>query len=236
MRSVPWITLYVGMFIGAGYFLGTGVRWRLHAAFSGTIQHAGADGPLDATREADLEPGRVDPVLVVGALEALAAVGWSLFVLWITDVFAPGSTTFRDSSAVGFLSSQTLTAWESAALWSGLAVICGLAFPAPLRIDRGSPGLAAAAGLLLVHLPLAGFVATGAFFAAQLVRGRQRWSWTIAILTLPGIEWVLSMLKIGPSWGLVHGPETALWMMVLAGLLAARRGRSTWDDKPRSIA
>ncbi len=218
MRSVPWITLYVGVFIGAGYLLGTGLRWRLHAP-----------GRISDTEG---EPGRIDPLVITGMLEALAAVGWSLFVLWITDVFAPGSTTFRDSSAVGFLSSQTLTAWESAALWAGSAVVCGLAFPAPLRVDRGSPGLAAAAGLVLVHLPLAGFVATGAFFANQLVRGGQRWSWTIGLLTLPGIEWVLSMLKIGPSWGLVHGPETALWMLVLAGLLAARRGRSTWDNNP----
>ncbi len=226
MRSVPWITLYVGLSIAAGYGVGTLTRWRLWSARS--LRPAAA---LDLERAGDDDnaAGMVDPVVIVAVVETAAALLWSLFVLWLTDLLAPGTTTFRDSSAVGFLASQSLTAWESASLWAGLAVIGGLTFPAPLRVDRGGSGLVAAAGLVLVHLPIALFVATSAYFGAQLVQGRSRWSWTVALLMLPATEWVASMLELRTSWGFVHGPETALWMLALACMLAARRGRSSWE-------
>ncbi|MEZ5378866.1 MAG: hypothetical protein R2733_20365 [Acidimicrobiales bacterium] len=225
MRSVPWITLYVGIFIAGGYVLGSVVRWRLWSAPS--LRPAAR---LDLDRPLDDDAGRLDPGVIMAAIETVAAVGWSLFVLWVTDRLAPGTTTFRDSSAVGFLASQSLTAWESASLWSGLAVVVGIAFPPPVRVDRGRSGVAPTAGLLLFHLPIALFVAAGAFFGAQLVRGRQRWSHTVALLALPVAEWTASMLQVRSVWGFVHGPETALWMVGVAGVLAARRGRSTWQQ------
>lgn len=202
MRSVPWITFYVGLAIGGGYVLGAGLRWH----------HSSADRPRSANR--------------VQLVEGVSAVGWSILVLWIIDRVAPGNTTFRDFSAVGFLSSQSLTAWESASLWSGLAVVVGLTFPAPLRVDRGSSGVAAVAVMLVWHLPIALFVAGSAFFGAQLAKGNQRWSWTIAIIMLPVSEWVASIVGVRAAWGLIHGPETALWMLAVAGVLAARRGRT----------
>lgn len=208
MRSVPWITFYVGLAIGGGYVLGAAARWRLWST-------------------ARLR-GRLDPTVAVGLIEAAVAVGWSLLVLWAIDRVAPGSVTFRDSSAVGFLSSQTLTAWESASLWSGLAVVAGLAFPAPLGVDRGTSGVAPAAALLVWHLPIALFVAGSAFFGAQLAKGNQRWSWAIALVILPTSEWIASIFQIRAAWGFVHGPETALWMLAVAGVLAARRAQPTF--------
>ena len=226
MRSVPWITLYVGVLIVLGYCLGTAVRWKLWSTAS--LRPAAAVDPDRGWIAAD--HGRVDPAIVIGAVEAITALGWSLFVLWFTDRLAPGTTTFRDSSTIGFLASQALTAWESASLWSGAAVICGLAFPIPFRVDRGSSGAIAAGALLAFHLPIALFVAASAFFGAQLVQGRERWSWTVALMILPAVEWSAAMLGLGSTWGFVHGPETALWTAVVAGLLAARRGRTVWEQ------
>ncbi len=226
MRSVPWITLYVGLAIGGGYLVGAALRWRLWAAAwprpaSSVDREEGGIGD---------ERGRIDPVVAVALIEAAAAVVWSLLVLWAIDRVAPGAATFRDSSAVGFLSSQTLTAWESASLWSGIAVIVGLTFPSPLAVDRGSSGVAGVIALLFLYLPVALFVAASAFFGAQLVQGKQRWSPTIAIVMLPTSEWVASIFQLRASWGFVHGPETALWMLAVAGVLAARRGRTAWEQ------
>ncbi len=219
MRSVPWITFYVGLAIGGGYLVGAALRWKLWST-----------ARLRPAADLHREPGRLDPRAVVSLIEAVVTVAWSLLVLWVIDRIAPGSATFRDSSAVGFLSSQTLTAWESASLWSGLAVVVGLTFPAPLRVDRGTSGVVPVAAMLVLHLPITLFVAASAFFGAQLVQGRQRWSTTIALVMLPTSEWVASIFQVRAAWGFVHGPETALWMLGVVGVLAARRGRGVWEQ------
>ncbi len=216
MRSVPWITLYVGLLIGGGFGIGTLFRWR----FGRSV------GERRAEIGSPPEPGRLDPALFDGAVEALLAVGWSFVSLVIIDAVAPGSVSFRDSSAIGFLSSQTLTAWESASLWASLALLCGLMFPPPFRPDRGSSGLAGAFAVVAFRLPIIAFVAAAGFFASQLVGGNQRRSLTVALVAMPFAEWVSSMFGIRAAWGFVHGPETAIWVAVLVGALAARRIQS----------
>lgn len=211
MRSIPWITFWVGLLIGVGYVLGSLVLWRSTASAALTRDQSTGKGD-----------GRIDPGAWSVALEAVVVVAWSTAVLWITDWAAPGSASFRDASAIGFLSSQALTAWESAALWAGLATLVGFMFPAT-SVRNGRLGVAGAAALVLWHLPITFFVLSSVFFAAQMVRGRPERSLTIALLALPPVEWVASILELGAPWGLVHGPETALWVTILAGTLAARR-------------
>ncbi len=213
MRSVPWITFYVGLLVGGGFAMGTLFRWRVVRPGGERLPSA-AGGP---------EPGRIDPALVDGAIEALLALGWSIVSLAVIDAIAPGSAGFRDSSAVGFLSSQTLTAWESASLWASLALLCGLMFPFPFRPDRGTSGLAGAFAIVAFRLPIVAFVAAAAFFASQMLGGGQRRSLSFGLAIMPLAEWGSSIFGIRAAWGFVHGPETAIWVTALVGALAARR-------------
>ncbi len=217
MRTVAWITFYAGILIGAGYVVGAITRHRLSTT--------------------TLRTGRVEPSLVAGAIEGLVVIAWAWAVESSMDWVAPGSASFRDSSAVGFLSSQALTAWESAAIWAALAATIGLMFPVSLsggpriRHDLASTGALAVGLYLGWTLPLVVFAAAAAFFAAQVVRGRPSLSISIAIATLPMVEWGASILQVRAAWGFVHGPETALAVTAFAASVAARRGMTAALDR-----
>jgi hypothetical protein len=220
VKTVNWITAYAGFLALGGYLLGSLVRTR--------ISEIAIDGS-----EAGLS--MVDQRALRGAIfEMAASVIWAGLSFAIIDRVAPGTNTFRQFSAIGFLSPKALTVWESIALWSGLGVVVGVVIPIRCGGDRqhqrrGSSGLAAGGALLLAYVPLAFFLSLGAWFAAQPFAKRR-----VAVLVALGVavtsEWILSMTRLRPGWGVIHGPETVLWVTALAGLIAARISHPDWNE------
>jgi hypothetical protein len=202
MRSVTWVTFYAGILIGMSYVAGSMVRtWASNRA----------------NVEAD---GRPQPLVI--ASEVIVTLVTARIAYAFIDWLAPGGTVFRSSSAVGFLSPKTLTVWESIALWSGLAAIIGAIAPVTSRFRNGSMGLSGAAALLAVYSPIIFLIALGTWFIGIGIIRDVRSTLPIVFLTVAASEWVLSMTRVRVAWGVIHGPESTIWMAVLAGVLIAR--------------
>lgn len=199
MRSLSAVAAVSGPVVLAGYVVGAFAAHRLVRDDEG--------GP---------RPGD----LVIEALVALAVstAAWHLILQ-----VSPGSGFSR----IGYFSNQVLAAWQSVAIWTGLAVVTGTVAPV-FRRFQGGTGLAAAAALLAAHFPwflfagaAAGALAFGASRSARIAHGA-----AIAIL-LPTawLGWILEWL---PAWGLPAGPEATVWTMVLVMVLGTR----WWHDRP----
>lgn len=196
------------------------------ATLSGPIVLSGyVVGALAAvwlTREDEAAP-RPSDLLV----EAFVALAVSTAAWWTIQQVSPGSGFSR----IGYFSNQVLAAWQSVALWAGLAVVIGFCAPA-FRRFRGGSGLASAAALLAAHFPWFLFATAGigalGFAAARSVRMAQGAA-IAALLPVAWLGWVLEWL---PAWGLPAGPEATVWSMVLAIVLGTR----WWHDRPMGAA
>lgn len=199
MRSVTWVTFYAGLLIGASYLAGSAARtW---AAKRSTEQ-----GP--------------HPLGVAAEIAVTVACAWIAYAF--IDWLAPGGTVFRSSSAVGFLSPKTLTVWESIALWSGLGAIIGAIAPITSRFREGSMGIAGAASLLALYSPIIFLIGMGTWFVGISLVRDVRNTLPLVFVTVAASEWVLSMTRVRVAWGVIHGPESTIWMAALAGVLIAR--------------
>lgn len=148
---------------------------------------------------------------------AIAAGAWAAI-----RYTAPGRTTFTNASAIGFLSSQVLTAWSSLALWAGAAAVLGHLAPVTRRFRGGSAGVAGAFALLVVFLPITALAAIGSLVGASAMRRDLRSALLVSYGATVVAEWLFAVLNPPGPYGLVHGPETVLFVAVLAGALAAR--------------
>jgi glycerol-3-phosphate acyltransferase PlsY len=202
MRSVTWVTFYAGVLIGASYVAGSMVRtWASNRA--------------EADKNTQPQPLVIASEVIVTLAVARIAYG---FIDWL----APGGTVFRSSSAIGVLSPKTLTVWESIALWSGLGAILGAIAPVTSRFRNGSMGISGAAALLAVYSPIIFLIALGTWFIGIGIIRDVRSTLPIVFITVAASEWVLSMTRVRVAWGVIHGPESTIWMAVLAGVLIAR--------------
>ncbi len=195
MRTAEFISLYAGILVGLGYLIGSFVRSKTS--------------------------GEETPELATIAAEAIVPMVWAAISFAVIDRVAPGTSAFRNSSAVGFLSSKALTVWESVALWSGLATVIGFMLPVTTRGRRGSGGLAGAAALLMTYSPITLLVSGGLFVAGSSIGRSTRVGVVAAAVAIAVTEWGLSIVDIQPGWGFISGPETSLWAVVMAGSLAA---------------
>lgn len=199
MRSVTWVTFYAGILIALSYLAGSAVRtW--------TSKRATARGPYP--------PG------VFAEIAVTVGCAWVAYAF--IDWLAPGGTVFRSSSAVGFLSPKTLTVWESIALWAGLGAIVGAIAPITSRFQSGSMGIAGAASLLAFYSPIIFLIGLGTWFVGISLVRDVRTTLPIVFVTVAASEWALSMTRVRVAWGVIHGPESTIWMAVLAGVLVAR--------------
>lgn len=199
MRTVTWITFWAGLLIGGSYVAGSAARtW--------------ADRQRLAER----------PGVIAAVTEATVTIACAFVAFEFIDWLAPGGTVFRSSSAVGFLSPKTLTVWESIALWAGLAAIVGAVAPITSRFRAGSMGMAGAAGMLAVFSPIALLIALGTWFVGVSVIRDVRTTLPLVFVAVAGAEWALSLTRGRIAWGVIHGPESTIWMAVLAGVLIAR--------------
>lgn len=126
-----------------------------------------------------------------------------------------------DVSAVGFLADQVLSAWQSIALWSGLAAVVAHLAP-PWLGFRGGQGQAPALGLAFVYCPLGFSAGVAVFFASLPVLGDVTRSVLVSLVGFVGYAWLAWVYDWRTSWGATNGPELALWATVLAGVVATR--------------
>ncbi len=147
-----------------------------------------------------------------------ATVAWHL----VEDA-SPGfdRNVLPEVSAVGFLADQVLTAWQSIALWSGLAAVVGHLAP-PWLGFRGAQGQAPALGLAFVYCPTGFSAGVLAFFVALAATRRVVTAVLVSLLAFVGYAWLAWVFDWRTSWGATNGPELALWATVLSATVAAR--------------
>ncbi len=199
VRSVSAVAVLAGPIVLSGYAVGALTALRLRRK---------ADDPV---RPTDL------------VLEGFVALAISTAAWWAIKEVSPGSNFSR----IGYFSNQVLSAWQSVALWTGLAVATGLC-ASVFRRFGGSSGLAPVGALLAVHFPwfLFGSAATAALGFALARSPRVAHAAAIgALLPLAYLGWVLEWQ---PAWGLPAGPEATVWCMVATIVLGVR----WWHDRP----
>ena len=197
MRSVSAVALLSGPIVLSGYLVGAVV-----AALS--------------RRDDDARPS--DWVLDAFVVLAVSTAAW-----FSIESVSPGSNLSR----IGYYSSQVLSAWQSVALWTGLAVVAGMCASVFRRFEGGS-GLAPAAALLAVHFPWFLFACAGAALVGFAVTRSARLTQLAAIGVLLPTAWLGWVLEWLPAWGLPAGPEATVWSMVLTVVLGTR----WWADRP----
>lgn len=203
MRGLSAVALLAGPMVLAGYLAGALVaRWL--------------------TREDEAAPRPADL-----ALEAFAALAVSTAAWWSIQEISPGSGFSR----IGYFSNQVLAAWQSVALWAGLAAVVGICAPV-FRRFAGNPGIAPAAALLAVHFPWFFFATLGTGALALATTRSSRLAHGAAIAVLLPTAWLGWVLEWQPAWGLPAGPEATVWAMVLAMVLGTR----WWHDRPLGAA
>jgi glycerol-3-phosphate acyltransferase PlsY len=168
--------------------------------------------------------GRAGPVVsdLVEAVLDTAKVLLSATLAWhvVLAVSPGGSATRPNVGAIGFLADQVLTAWQSTALWAGVAAVVGHLAP-PWFSLRARHGHAPAIGLALVYAPMG--VSLGALaFAVALGATRSPASAVLAGLAVFVLHgWLAWIFDWQVGWGVTNGPELALWGAVLGGVVAA---------------
>jgi hypothetical protein len=65
-----------------------------------------------------------------------------------------------------------------------------------------------------------------------LVFRRARPAYPVALAGAVTVGWLAWVVDWGPAWGVTNGPEASLWVMVCAGLLAARWWRGDVLARP----
>ena len=183
MRSLSAVATLSGPMVLSGYVVGAAVAHWL-------------------VRDDEARPRPADLVL-----EAFVALAASTAAWWTIQEVSPGSGFSR----IGYFSNQVLAAWQSVALWTGLAP---------------------AGALLAVHFPWFLFAALGAAAVGFGVARSARVAHGSAIAVLLPTAWLGWVLEWLPAWGLPAGPEATVWTMVLTIVLGTR----WWHDRPLGAA
>ena len=76
--------------------------------------------------------------------------------------------------------------------------------------------------MLAVYSPIAFLIAMGTWFVGVSLIRDVRTTLPIVFVSVAVTEWLLSMVDVRVPWGVIHGPESTIWMAVLAGVLVAR--------------
>jgi glycerol-3-phosphate acyltransferase PlsY len=189
-----------------------GPETELAIMLTGTSASGAA--PADLPTPADLAGALLDTVKVLG-LAALVGL--------VVHHIGPGIRRgeIPSEGAVGFLSDQVLTAWQSAALWAGMAAAVGHLCPVYLGFRSGQ-GQAPALGLAVRYAPFGFSAAVAAFLLGLLVTRDVRRAVLISLPAFVAYSWLAWIYDLPPSYGAPNGPELALWAAVLAGVVGAR--------------
>jgi glycerol-3-phosphate acyltransferase PlsY len=172
------------------------------------------------TQAADLP----SPADLAGALlDTIKVLGLAALVGVVVHHVGPGIRRgeIPSEGAVGFLSDQVLTAWQSAALWAGMAAVVGHLCPVYLGFRAGQ-GQAPALALALRYLPFGFSAAVAAFLVGLAATHDVRRAVLISLPAFVAYAWLAWIYDLPHSYGAPNGPELALWAAVLAGVVGAR--------------
>jgi glycerol-3-phosphate acyltransferase PlsY len=164
------------------------------------------------------------PSEVIGAmLDTAKVVGLAVAVSAIVRAASP---SFRagdvpPSSAVGFVTSQVLTLWQSASLWAGLAAGVGHLWSMWLGFRSGGQAQAPLLALAILFAPSSFVLAVAGYFVGRAAGG-PRTGVVISLVAFVGWTSAGWLLNLPNWWGLPFGPELAVWAAVLAGVVAAK--------------
>lgn len=225
MRSVTAVGLVSGPLVLLGYLAGSLpvgyllARRRLRRELRGARPLLRSDDTL-AT------------VLYAAIAVVAATVAWQ-----VTRSVAPGGNyRVPEASRIAFASTQVLTAWQSVALWTGLAAVVGHVAPVWQRFRGGGSGLAPSLALLLVYAPTLFSAAVLTFLAGLMLTRRPRTAVVLALPMTVAAAWAAWLTEVPAGWGMVNGPELNLWLAVTGAVLFARwwRGDVMAGDEHRA--
>jgi len=237
VTSLCWIGSFLLGSIPIGYLLERrGLRRDLRRLEDG--------GPTKGRRQTEpmellalLTGGGPDPAtalpapveLAGAALDTAKVIALVEATLILVRLASPG---FRrgdlpPASDVGFLTDQILTFWQSAALWAGLAAAVGHLYPIWLGFRGRGQGQAPLLALAVLFIPIGFVIAVGVFLVTTLVGRSQRISVALSLTGFVAWSWSAWLWSLGHWWGLLPGPELAIWAAVTAGVVAGRTLGST---------
>jgi glycerol-3-phosphate acyltransferase PlsY len=224
VRSVTAVGLVSGPLILLGYAVGSLPVAYLLARRRLRSQLRGA--PIRAD-------GQTNDGAVVAATHAALALAVATLAWHVTVRVAPGGNyRVPEASRIAFASTQVLTAWQSVALWTGLAAVVGHVAPVWGRFRSGGSGLVPALALLLAYAPSLFTASVLAFFAGLVLTRSPRPAVAVALAMTVGAAWAAWLTEVPSGWGVVNGPEVTLWAAVLGGVLFARWQRGDVPAPP----
>lgn len=195
--SADWAGYVAGPLVVLGYLAG---------ALLQTYVRRRHDRPVDD------HPGWLEAAGVAasaGVAVLAATVAWDVG----KETAPPGQI-----SAIATYSNQAIGAWASMAIWAGAGVVLGTVAPVWDGF-RGGSGVAPAAALGVLYAPLA---AVPAILAGLVSGGRIVVAAGVAVV----VQWLAWVTDTQVDWGVTNGPELTMWVVVLAGMLAARNLRA----------
>lgn len=229
VRSVTAVGLVSGPLVVLAYLVGSlPVAYLLGRRRLRRDLRSAQPRLLSATRLTGDEPTAA--AVQIALTLAAATAAWH-----VVEAVAPGGG-YRppEASRIAFASTQVLTAWQSVALWAGLAALVGHVAPVWRRFRGGGSGIAPALGLLMAYAPMLFTAAVLSFLLALVVVRAPRPAAAMALPMTVASAWAAWLMEVPPGWGMVHGPELNLWLAVAAGVLFARwlRGDVLADPAP----
>ena len=215
--SLTWVVAYLLGSIPFGYLSTRTTMRRDLRRLDAPVDLRGllTGGPSDV-------PSRSD--LIGATLDTAKVVGIALLALIVVRSASPGfhRGELPPASDVGFLTSQILTFWQSAALWAGLAAAVGHLFPVWLGFKGGGQGLAPPLALAVRCTPIAFVVAVVVFVGGRVLGLSERWAVGLGLAGF--VVWGAAawLGELAHWWGFLPGPEVTIWSVVLAGVVGSR--------------
>lgn len=155
---------------------------------------------------------------LAGALDTSKVLIAATAAWYAIEAVAPGG---GQVSAVAYAADQVLVAWQSVALWAGLAALVAHLYPVTFG-GKAPPTIAPVLGLAFVYSPMGFAVAVAGYLVALAVTGDR----TRAVLGGAAVfafhAWLAWVFAWPFGWGMPSGPELALWSAGIAGVIAGR--------------
>jgi glycerol-3-phosphate acyltransferase PlsY len=222
-----WVAAYLLGSVPIGHLLERGrLRRDLRRLEGGRLRRRAPEDLRVLLGGSSIDPSAALPTLteVAGAiLDTAKVVGLAVAALVLVKAWSPGVHRGLVPAASGFgtYSSDVLTFWQSASLWAGLVAGVGHTWPVWLGFRSGGQGQAPLLALAMRFTPIAFVIAVGGYLAARPLAGG-RGAVAISLGGFVAWTWAAWLWSLPHWWGLLPGPEVAVWAGVLTGVVAAR--------------
>jgi glycerol-3-phosphate acyltransferase PlsY len=164
--------------------------------------------------------------LAGAALDTAKVVGLAAATLVLVRMASPGTHPGQvpAASGIGFVTDQTLTLWQSASLWAGLAAGVGDLWSMWLGFRSSGKAQAPLLALAIRFTPTAFVVAVAGYLVGRAT-GDQRRAVFVSLAGFIAWTWAGWLRDLPHWWGFPYGAEVAIWSAVVAGAVAAKNLR-----------